>query len=133
MTNQVSDYERKINKLRYQSFIVLGISIAVTTILIFFAPVETGIILLVLLWLSAALIMGYFGYKIRELRNDQMRLSLSLQQQVISIYPSQPVYSQQPAYSSESNPYGNQVYSAYPAGPNEAYPSSNGRYSKNSN
>ena len=62
--------EQQINKLRYYSFAVLSIAIAISVIVLFFANINTAIILLVLVWLSAAIIMSWFGYKIRNLRNE---------------------------------------------------------------
>lgn len=101
--HNIGDFERKINKLRYYSLIALGIASAITILILVLAEPVVGIILLVFNWLISILIMGYFGYQIRNLRNDQMRLQMSLQQQVYvqpapTIYPqpNQGVYMAQP-------------------------------------
>jgi hypothetical protein len=111
----VSDFERKINKLRYYSLVVLGISCSITILILVLAEPVVGIILLVLTWLAGILTMGYFGYKIRNLRSEQMRLQMSLQQQVYiqpnpTIYP-QTVYSTQDIYMAQ--PLENQPNTTY--------------------
>lgn len=97
--------EQQINKLRYFSFAVLSIAIAITVIVLFFANTATAIILLVLVWLSAAIIMSWFGYKIRNLRNEQMMAQQiyvappTYPQQIYHDSSTPPVYSTQPVYS----------------------------------
>jgi hypothetical protein len=102
-----SDFERKINKLRYYSLIVLGIASSITIIILVLAEPVVGIILLVLTWLAAILTMGYFGYQIRNLRSEQMRLQMSLQQQVY-VQPNPTIYSQPNTYTNQG------VYMAQP-------------------
>jgi len=86
--------EQQINKLRYYSFAVLSIAIAISVIVLFFANINTAIILLVLVWLSAAIIMSWFGYKIRNLRNEIQQVYIAPISYPQPIY-SQPVYPEQ--------------------------------------
>lgn len=101
--------EQQINKLRYFSFAVLSIAIAISVIVLFFAKINTAIILLVLVWLSAAIIMSWFGYKIRNLRNEQVRIQQiyvapTTYPQQIYHEPIQPVYPSQHVYQEPMQP-----------------------------
>lgn len=93
--------EQQINKLRYFSFAVLSIAIAASVIVVVFAPINTAIILLVLIWLSASIIMSWFRYKIKNLRENNLQIYVAP-----ATYP-QPVYSQ-PVYSSQPSVYSSQ-------------------------
>jgi len=101
--------EEQINKLRHYSYTILSIAIATSIIVIFFAPIDTAIILIVLTWLSTAIIMGWIGYKIRNLRNEQFRIQQvyvapPTYPQQIYHEPMQPVYQSQQVYHDSSTP-----------------------------
>lgn len=96
--------EQQINKLRYLSFAVLSIAIAASVIVIVFAPVNTAIVLLVLFWLSAAIIIGWLGYKIKNLRENNQQIYVAPATYPQPVY-SQPVYSEQPPIYSEQTIY----------------------------